>query len=539
MNGNDESRLYEMNRQIDGLLQTRNCGIIIDMLVFELFRGFVPLISLLCIVSVLFIERKKPSEVISWILVITFLPIVGVILYLLIGETASLRMTSRFGRKRVTDESWRAMRLRNLKERGVAASEIEDIARNDPKRRSVLAKHLDMVRMHESQGLSSLSLDNGIRVYTNAQDKYRDLYRDIERARHSVHMVYFTFSADHVGERFIDLLAQKAREGVEVRLLYDTLGNFPTRFRKFKKILDAGGQVCRFFPLVNIIKVNYRNHRKIAVIDGKVGYTGGINISKSYIGEHRRARPWRDTHMRLVGSSVAALQERFFMDWLHCSNEPIPFEDPAVLESYFPEAGGAGGASEAGEDGASENEKGDVAVQIVSSGPDVEGEHIKYGYMKMINSAQRTIYMESPYFIPDEAFMLSLKLAVDSGVDVRLILPGIPDHPRVYLVTRSFMGDLLRAGVRVYLYNGFIHSKMIVTDGEIATIGSTNIDIRSFLLDFEINAFIYDGAFAKRCEEIFHTDIQHSREISDEENRRRNVFVKMAEQALRILSPLL
>ena len=481
---------------------------------------FLLLINILGIVSVIFFERKKPSEIISWVLVITFLPGIGFFLYLLIGETASMKMASRFGQKRLFDASWRRQYSSVSARRQTSPS---DTAPRKYTGRSV-AKHADMIEMLERQSGGAITSDNNIDVFTNANDKYESLYNDIINAKKSIHLLYFTFNADHVGMRFIDLLATKATEGVEVRLLYDSIGNFPYLITHFKKIYQAGGKVYRFFPLINILKVNYRNHRKIAVIDGRIAYTGGINISKSYVGEHSRAKPWRDTHIRITGSGVGAFQERFLLDWIHVSKEKFNFDSVATQRAYFP--------APARED------QGTVAMQAVSSGPDAEGEHIKFGYIKMINRAKHRLYMQSPYFIPDDAFMLSLRLAVDSGVDVRIILPGIPDKRLVYLISRSYLKELLHTGVKIYLYNGFIHSKMIVMDGEIATIGTTNIDIRSFLLDFEINAFIYDEEFSGRCEKIFLDDIAKSGEITQTQVKD-SVFLRLVETLLRILSPLL
>ena len=476
---------------------------------------FLLLINILGIVSVIFFERKKPSEIISWVLVITFLPGIGFFLYLLIGETTSMKMASRFGQKRLFDDSLRK------RSSFVSMRAPKDAGRVLP---DDAEKHAGIIDMIKRQSESMLTGDNKIEVYTNAKDKYEALLGDIAGAKTSVHLLYFTFNADHIGRRFIDLLAEKAAEGVEVRLLYDTIGNFPYLISHFKKIYQAGGKVYRFFPLINILKVNYRNHRKIAVIDGRIAYTGGINISKSYIGEHRRAKPWRDTHIRITGSGVKEFQERFLLDWIHVSKEKINFSDTAALSFYFPVT--------------APEDRGAASMQVVSSGPDVEGEHIKYGYIKMINAAKRSLYMQSPYFIPDDAFMLALRLAVDSGVDVRIILPGIPDKRLVYLISRSYLKELLHTGVKIYLYGGFIHSKMIVMDGEIVTIGSANIDIRSFLLDFEINAFIYDNEFASRCERIFLEDIEQSKPITPEQVKD-GILLRLTETVLRILSPLL
>jgi len=475
--------------------------------------GILLIINLLGIVSVIFFERKKPSEIISWVLVITFLPGIGFILYLLLGETASMKMASRFGRKRLTDESRQKARSSSMP--GMA---------DPPVSSEITEKYGDVVDMIRQQSSCPLTFDNKVEVFTSAAKKYESLYNDIKNAKKSVHLLYFTFNADHVGNIFIDLLTEKASEGVEVRLLYDTIGNFPYLISHFQKIIDAGGKVYRFFPLINIFKVNYRNHRKIAVIDGRIAYTGGVNISKSYVGGHKRAKPWRDTHIRMTGSVVGSFQERFLLDWIYVSKEKFNFHDVATLLTYFPAPESA--------------DRGEIAAQVVSSGPDVEGEHIKHGYMKMINRARQTLYMQTPYFIPDDAFLLALKLAVDSGVDVRLILPGIPDKRIVYMISRSYLNELLNSGVRIYLYNGFIHSKMIVMDGEVTTIGTTNIDIRSFLLDFEINAFIYDRGFSARCDEIFLSDVKNSREITPEEAKG-NLLLRLVETVLRILAPLM
>ena len=463
----------------------------------------------------MFIERKKPSEIISWILVIVFFPGIGFMLYLLLGETTSMKMASQFAKKMRFDRLIRE--VRGNRSDGGDGENREQVE-------GALRKDWDMILMNERMDGSLLTLDNDIEIFTDAKEKYEALYRDIEAAKTSIHLVYFIFSADKVGKRFIDLLAKKAQEGVEVRLLYDTIGSLFTRFGSFRPIIAAGGSVSRFFPLINVLKLNYRNHRKIAVIDGAIAYTGGINIGKAYIGEHRRARPWRDTHLRITGSGVSAFQERFFMDWIYTAHESFDFSAPQVLDRYFPKT---------------QTGAGSIAMQVVSSGPDVEGENIKYGYMKMITRAKKTLYMQSPYFIPDDSFMASLKIAVDSGVDVRIILPGIPDKPVIYKITTYYIGELLRAGVKVYLYNGFIHAKMFVIDGSVTSIGTTNIDIRSFLLDFEINAFIYDQAFSERCEQIFRTDMENSREIFFDEHNRRSIFKKLLETVLRILSPLI
>jgi len=470
--------------------------------------------NILCIISIVFIERKKPSEIIGWILVITFLPVIGFAMYLLVGETTSKKMIVRFDRKMYYDKLFRERQLNQMPDI------LEHVySQDDPH----INRHRDMIMMNERHGANVYTSNNDITLFTNAEEKYESLYNDILNAKRNIHLLYFIFKADTTGKKFISLLAQKAREGVEVRLLYDTIGSLKTRFSSFKEIVDAGGMVCKFFPLISILKINFRNHRKIVVIDGEIAYTGGMNIGDDYIGGHKRARPWRDTHLRVTGSCVMSFQERFMMDWYHISNEKINFADTNVFAKYFPEP----------------KTTGKISAQVVSSGPDVEAEYIKYSYIKMINNAKRYIFMQSPYFIPDEAFMTSLKMAVDSGVDVRLIIPGKPDKRTVYVLTTSYIEELLKNDVKVYLYNGFIHSKMFIMDGEVTSIGTANIDSRSFVLDFEINIFLYDEGFSLKCEQIFLEDVKNSMQVSIEQAKSRGLIRRMMESLMRILSPLL
>ena len=475
---------------------------------------FLYIINVLCIISVIFIERRKPSEIVGWILVIIVVPVVGFAMYLLVGETTSKRMVMRFDKKMAYDKLFRERRFDRTRDIIGHISSVDD---------QYINKYRDMIMMNERHGANLYTTGNTVTLFTDAGEKYDSLYNDIKDAKKSIHLLYFIFKSDVTGKRFISLLAQKAREGVEVRLLYDTIGSLRTRFRSFKEIINAGGKVCKFFPPINFLKINFRNHRKIVVIDGKTAYTGGMNIGDDYIGGHKRAKPWRDTHLKVTGPCVGSIQERFIMDWHHVSKERIEFSDAEVLSRYFPEPEIAGG----------------LAAQVVSSGPDVEIQYIKYSYMKMINNAKKYIYMQSPYFIPDEAFMTSLKMAVDSGVDVRLMIPGIPDKRFVYILTTSYLEDLLRSNVKVYLYNGFIHSKMFIMDGEVASIGTSNIDSRSFVLDFEINILFYDKDFSTKCERIFLDDIENSKAASIKQVEGRGYVRRMTESVMRILSPLL
>nr|WP_242855937.1 cardiolipin synthase [Ruminiclostridium josui] len=253
----------------------------------------------------------------------------------------------------------------------------------------------------------------------------------------------------------------------------------------------------------NYLKVNYRNHRKIVVIDGKIGYVGGINIGDEYLGLHKRIKPWRDTHLKITGSSVYCLQLRFMTDWLYASKKEVDF---GRLDMYFKPI--------------KKEECGNVAIQMVSSGPDTNAEEIKRGMIKMINSAKYSILIQTPYFVPDDSFLEAIQNAAMSGVNVIIQIPEVPDKRVVYKVTTSYIEDVMDFGVKVYLYPGFLHSKMIVIDDTCCSIGSTNMDMRSFSLDFEINAFMYGREITDKCSRIFYNDLNICKEVTEEDYKK-------------------
>ncbi|HPW11359.1 MAG TPA: cardiolipin synthase, partial [Methanoregulaceae archaeon] len=319
---------------------------------------------------------------------------------------------------------------------------------------------------------------------------------------------------DPLSRDLISALTVKAQEGVEVRLLADSLG-MKVKKKELEKFLQAGGKYAAFFP--RLYTLNYRNHRKIAVIDGTSGFIGGYNIGEEYLGKGPLGY-WRDTAIRIDGTGVNGLQLRFFMDWNYASDEKISF-DPV----YFPEKTGHG----------------TCPLQIVSSGPDARWNQIKDGYVKLIQSAMESVYIQTPYFIPDESISDALRIAAHSGVDVRIMIPCKPDHPFVYWSTLSFIGDLLDSGVRAYTYdNGFIHAKTIVVDGIAASVGSANFDVRSFRLNFEANAFFYDPEYGGQMMKAFLDDLPKCTEITLEGYKNRSRWIKVKESVSRLFSPL-
>lgn len=479
---------------------------------FSLALFILRLINFGFIISIIFIERKKPESAIGWILAIVFLPYVGIILYLLLGETFRFKAKRMDRNKILNDEEYKrniSMQLRYL-------SNNKDLAKEFP--------FLDLIILNVNNAGSLISSNNEIKIFTNATDKYESMFEDIANAKSSIHISYFIIRRDEIGRKLVDLLEQKAKEGVEVRLLYDKIGSRQTTGKFFNPITKAGGMVKDYFPTKIWFRplLNHRNHRKMIIIDGTISYIGGMNIGKEYTGASKRLTPWRDTHLKIIGSSSNLIQIQFFLDYMFVSKEKIDFANEEIFNTYFPVI----------------KDEGDKVIQIVASGPDYKEPNIRNSFIKMINNAKENIYIQTPYFIPDEAIYSALRIAAKSGVKIKLMIPGIPDKRSVYYASLSHLHQLLEDNIEVYYYNGFLHSKVIVCDENITTIGSANLDRRSFNLNFEINAIVYDKDFAKENIAIFNEDIKNSKKIDLQTHRKRNILQKAIEQICRLLAPL-
>lgn len=480
-------------------------------------RHVITIIGIVSIIIMLTFERKKPEVALSWILVIIFLPITGIVLYVLFGQTISVKLRLRIRRKPKFDAKVNKILYDQLKLLNNEAFELKD---------TNMEKYVDLIRLNLKQNGSLYSQDNAVKIFTSAYEKYRQLLFDIENAKESINLLYFIIRNDDIGRKIIQALTKKAQDGVIVRLCYDEVGSILTSPRLFKPLIKAGGMVQKFSPSIFFLKLqaNFRNHRKIVVIDGKIGYLGGINIGNEYMGL-KRIKNWRDTHIRIVGSAVKMLQLRFFLDWLYIfDDEDLDDFDEEKLNLYFPSKIEA---------------KGSTGVQIVSSGPDSFDDEIKNGYMKMINSAKKSILIQTPYFIPDDAFLHSIKIAALSGVDVQVMIPGVPDKRFIYLGTLSYVSDLLNYGVRVFKYDGFLHSKSIVIDDEVSSIGTTNFDVRSFTLNYEVNAFIYDTNIGIRNRKIFEEDLKYCTEITQVDMDKMSKIKKFMCAIVRLFTPLI
>lgn len=478
----------------------------------ELFQQFFSLVYIVngILAGVLiFLERRNAASTWAWLMVLLFLPGAGFILYILFGQKLSGRKLYKLKKGEFSRFLAFVMRQKRQLRNGTMVFNDND-----------LMQYQDLIHMNIVNDDAWFTQDNGVTIYHDGNEKFRALFEDIRCASNHIHLLYFIIRDDALGRKLVQLLAEKARDGVEVRVLYDAVGS---RLRKsfFNELTQAGGQVAAFFPTrfmsVNIW-VNFRNHRKIAVIDGQAGYIGGINFGMEYMGQGPLGY-WRDTHLRIKGSAVHMLQARFFLDWNLSSKKRMEEE-----RQYFPplSAGGTTG------------------IQIVSSGPNSDKQQIKHAYLKMIYKAKKQICLQTPYFIPDESILSALKAAAMSGIEVKIMIPAVPDHKLVYMASYSYLGDILRSGIQCYLYEkGFLHSKLIIVDDQAASVGSANIDNRSFEINFESNAIIYGSATAHKLLALFEEDLQHCREMKLEEYNRRPMFRKLLESLIRLLSPIL
>lgn len=464
---------------------------------------------------VVFFERRNPASTWAWLLVLFFIPILGFLSYLIFGKNG--KREKMFYEKEAYDQKVYYKYLFHDRH------SIEKIQRQksliENRGRLVEAEYLtDLAYLHLNSG-NWMTFNNKVAVFNTGKDKFEALVRDIRRAKKFIHLEYYIWRGDKLGARLLDELTKKAKEGVEVRLLYDGMGNSSLPKDFFHQLHQAGGHSAAFLPPF-FVRINYRNHRKLCIIDGEIGYIGGFNVGDEYLGIVKRYGPWRDTHLRFEGDAVDQMQIRFIMDWNFTAKEgAVPLED-----KYFPEREQYDG----------------VETQIVSSGPDTQWKNIRNGYFKMMNEAEDHIYLTTPYFVPDDGIFDSLRVAALSGIDVRIMIPGNPDHILVYWASMSYLGELLEAGVRCYQYEkGFIHAKTLCIDGLVASVGTANMDVRSFALNFEVNAFMFDTELTKALEADFMKDLDNCIEITKEWYDRRKWWFKVKEAVARLVSPML
>lgn len=464
------------------------------------------------VIMLIFFERRDPKTVWTWLLVLYFVPIAGVILYLLLGQ--NMHKSKMFRVKEIEDK----LNYRIRKQEETIFRNEFFISDN------LLQEYSDLVLYNLESGQGMYSEDNDITIYIDGNAKFDALIEEIDKAESYIHIQYYIIKNDILFSKIVKHLIKKVKEGVEVRVLYDGMGGRFVKKSYWKELRKQGIQTAEFFPALLgrfQLRMNYRNHRKIVVIDGKTAFVGGFNIGKEYIGLDPKFGYWRDTHLKIEGSAASQLHIRFLLDWNYAAKEDL-FMNEKYVDVEFKEAPGNKG------------------MQIVSSGPDSKYQNIRNNYLRLISKAKENIYIQSPYFIPDEAVMDALKVAAMSGIDVRLMIPCKPDHPFVYWATYSFVGDLLETGVKCYTYdNGFLHAKGMMVDGLVSSYGTANMDMRSFYLNFEVNAVIYSSEATKQLEEIFLKDLNNSTEITKYDYSQRSLIIRIKEQISRLLAPLL
>ena len=474
--------------------------------------GHLVMINLVFAVAIVFFQRKDPKSVWAWLLILYFVPVLGFIFYLLVGT--DMHKKKMFRTKEIEDKLNNAIRRQEMlllgKELPESYAEMKDYG--------------DLVLYHLQASGAILTDDNDVQFIVDGKEKFRLLLEDMKQARKSIHIQYYIIKDDEIFASMKEILLMKVREGVEVRILFDGMG---ARFVKpgvWKELEALGIETAEFFPPIFgklNLRINYRNHRKIVVIDGRIGYVGGFNVAREYAGLDEKFGYWRDTHMRITGSAVSSLQVRFILDWNFAAQKRT-----LSFDQYIEEAEDTLGAH--------------CPVQIVTSGPDSLVQSIRNTYLRLIHKAKRSIYIQTPYFIPDEAIMSALMIAVRSGVEVNIMIPCKPDHPFVYWATYSYVGELVLQGAKCYTYNnGFLHAKGIVVDELVLSYGTANMDIRSFALNFEVNAIIYDRDKAEEMAGYFREDLKHCRLITRNAYQGRTLLIRCKEQISRLLSPVL
>ena len=449
-------------------------------------------------------ERRDPVRAVTWIAVLVLIPVGGLIVFLFFGQ--NYRKQKIFSRKELKEVAIIERFSQNQ------ISEINEM----PLREIADNKHIIKLLLNNSKSL--LTLSNRVTILKNGEQTFQSIKDALLCAQRSIHLEYYIFENDEIGGQIVEILIEKARQGVAVRVIYDAVGSWSLTPLFIRRLRKCGVEIHCFMPVVFpwfTSKVNYRNHRKIIVIDSSVGFTGGLNIADRYI-KGNRYGIWRDTHLKIEGESVKMLQATFVADWWFATKELIQISENKDYN------------------------KGDVSMQIVASGPDSDYSAIMQAYFSAINNAKHHIYISTPYFLPNEPILTALKVASLSGIDVRIMLPQRSDSKIVHWASRSYFSELLEAKIKIYLYqNGFNHSKILTIDGQFSSVGTANMDVRSFEDNFEISAMIYSKAVTRQLERDFLDDLRSCTHLNLTRWNARKQKDNLKESIARLFSPLL
>ena len=458
--------------------------------IVQFFLQYVWVANFFFIVVIIMIEKKNPLYSIFWIFLLTLFPYIGFFIYLFFGLT--------FKKKRVANKIYKIKKLKSRK----------DVSKSDNKE---LKRWKGLITYLEMSTDNHISSNNDIQIYYTGEDFFPELKKEIANAKNFINMEYYIFRFDEIGKEIADLLIRKAKEGVEVNLIIDGVNLANYKLKRYFK--NMGVSLHLFFrtyiPIFNI-RLNYRNHRKVTIIDNRVAFVGGMNIGDEYLGKGKIGY-WRDTSVKIFGDIVSSFEKEFYFSLSIVKNEFLKYEE---------------------DDG--------TYMQVISSGPNYEFPAIRDNYIKLIQEARKSVFIQTPYFVPDDLLLDTLKSAVLSGIDVKIMIPNKADHPFIYWVNQYYVGELLRLGANIYRYeNGFIHSKTILVDEEVVSVGTCNFDYRSFYLNFEINLNIYDKKVANSFKTQYYKDIAISKKLTFADFKKRSTFTKVKESVFRLLSPIM
>lgn len=479
------------------------------IIIYGLTLGYV--LVIIAVIYRILLENRNPVRTLAWLLVLVLLPVAGLVLYIYFGM--NYRKVKMFSMKGLGDVKWLQYMSEEQKQR---VQKMELLKKDD----MATVRRLMLLLLNNSKAL--LSRYNSVEILNNGEETFRSIFKAIEIAKRYIHVEYYIIERGELGSRLKDLLIAKAREGVEVRVIYDDVGSWSLPKAYIRDMRAAGIQIYPFLPVrfpLFTNKVNYRNHRKIVVIDGEIGFIGGLNFADRYLHGLPGIGIWRDTHLKVRGEVVTSLQTVFLFDWYFVRQEVL-----LNKTEYLPD----------------KRVDSNVVMQTVASGPDSDWTSIQQTYFTLINMARKYVYISTPYFMPGETTINCLKAAAMSGVDVRIMIPYKSDSPLTSWCTRSYIEELLTPGVHVYQYRkGFNHSKIIIVDGLVSTVGTANMDMRSFEQNFEINLILYDRNTSQKLASYFLDDLKASTEIQLNEWKFRPHRDRLRESLARLFAPLL
>ncbi len=454
----------------------------------------------------IFANRRSYEEKLTWILIILFLPVVGFLFYLLFGLDYSFIRNKRGFKYKEED-------LENVESETIFSKQFLKSYESE----------LDFINLIDKLTFKPINFHTRTLLLNNGDEFFPKLFEELEKASDYIHLEYFIIKNGDIASKLEEVLVRKSLEGVEVRVLFDYMGSISYSSASIEKMREAGVQFKFFNPIsfkLFLDGLNYRNHRKITVIDGKVGFTGGLNIGDEYNHQDKKFGFWRDAHIMLEGDAVRSLHIVFMKDWYYVTGENLMFGK--YLTTYKSDVDG-----------------GCYGVQVIDDGPDIDRTILKDTFFKAINNAKKSLRIVTPYFIPDSEIIQAIKVAALSGVDVSIIVPGKPDKQMVYNATKSYFEDLLQSGCKIYTYGkNFIHSKILIVDDLVASIGTTNFDFRSFHLHFENTVLLYGGPTIDALIKSFNDDIAVSNELTYEKWSKRSYRKRFSESFARLFSPL-